>query len=566
MLTSLHIRDFAIIDALDIELSSGMTTLTGETGAGKSILLDALALLLGDRADTDVVRHGAERAEISASFDLRDLPSARDWLSAQSIEGDDECQLRRVLAGGGRSRAFINASPVPLQSLRELGALLVDIHGQHEHQSLMQRAAQRELLDRHGECGERLAGVAGLHAQWQDTLARMEALLGKDQDRASKLEFLRFQVTELDQLAVAEGEVEGLHDELRRLSNAGQLIDTTQRCLAALYDAEDVNAQHLVGRARQDIATLARLDTALAPVGDALDNALIQIEDAVGQLRDYQARLEQDPQRLHQVEERLDRLHDVARKHRIESDALPALTARLRRALEELEQADTLLAGLEAARDRLANSYRVQARQLGKERASAAARLSAAVTEAMQALGMQGGRFAVEVEHQPDAPPSPNGTDRIEFLVAANPGQPLKPLTRVASGGELSRISLAIQVIAARAVSIPTLIFDEVDSGVGGAVAETVGRQLHRLACERQVLCVTHLPQVAAQADHHLQVTKLTGEETARTRVRELSATERVEEIARMLGGSRITEPTRAHAREMLGSGDKPKGRKRPSG
>ncbi len=565
MLTSLHIRDFAIIDALDVELAAGMTTLTGETGAGKSILLDALGLLLGDRADADAIRHGAERAEIGATFDVRELAAVRDWLHAQSLDRDDECQLRRVLAAGGRSRAFVNGSPVPLQSLRELGGLLVDIHGQHEHQSLMHRAAQRELLDRHGGYAEQIAGVAGVHRQWQETLARIEALLGKEQNRESKLEFLRFQAAELDELDVREGEVEALHDELKRLSNAGQLIDTSQRCLDALYDAEEFTAQQRISRARQDIEALARLDGSLAPVGEALDNALIQIEDAVERLRDYHARLEQDPERLNQVELRLDRLHGVARKHRVETETLPALAERLHRELEELEQADTLLAGLEAERDRLLNTYRVQAGQLGKARTTTAAQLSGAVTEAMQTLGMTGGRLSIEVQHQPDAPPAPNGADQIEFLVSANPGQPLKPLTKVASGGELSRISLAIQVIAARAVSIPTLIFDEVDSGVGGAVAETVGVQLHQLGRERQVLCVTHLPQVAAQADHHLQVTKLTGAESTRTRVRELGEQERVEEVARMLGGRTITESTRAHAREMLGLDDRPKGRKRPS-
>jgi DNA repair protein RecN (Recombination protein N) len=428
----------------------------------------------------------------------------------------------------------------------------------------MHRGAQRDLLDRHGGTSDRFAGVAGLHRQWQETCARIEALLGTDQDRESKLEFLRFQTSELDELELQEGEVETLHDELRRLANAGQLIDTGRRCLDTLYDADEFTAQQLLGRAQQDVATLARVDAALTPVTEALNNALIQIEDAVDRLRDYHAHLEQDPERLRQVEQRLDRLHTVARKHRVESETLPALAQRLRTELETLEQADTLLAGLEEERTRLLSDYRAHAKQLSGQRTRTADQLSAAVTDAMQTLGMKGGRFRIDVRHQPEAPPSPNGTDQVEFLVSANPGQPLQPLTRVASGGELSRISLAIQVIAARAVTIPTLIFDEVDSGVGGAVAETVGVQLRQLGRERQVLCVTHLPQVAAQADHHLQVTKLTGEETTRARIRELNDQERVEEIARMLGGRRITASTRAHAREMLGAaGHRPPAGKR---
>ncbi len=552
MLLSLHIRDFAIIDELEIELAGGMTALTGETGAGKSILLDALGLLLGDRADAASVRHGCERAEISALFTSDGLPEVQAWLEEQSLEQDGECQLRRVIAREGRSRAYINGTPVPVQSLRQLGEKLVDIHGQHEHQSLMRSAVQRRLLDEHGDHADLLAELADTFERWQDTTARIEAITGKDQDRDTRLEFLRFQCRELDELGPGEDELQQLHEEHRRLANAGQLIETCDRCLQRLYEHEDQTAWSTISQAQSEVAELAAIDASLNEVSECLDNALLQLQEAVDSLRHYRDRLELDPERLRWLEQRLEQIHDLARKHRIEAEQLPAFAARLAAELAQLEQADELLDKLQTERDQLHAQYRALADRLHRRRRQTAKQLGEAVTTAMQELGMKGGRFEIEVAARDDARPAPQGTDRIEFRVSANPGQPPMALTRVASGGELSRISLAIQVIAAQATHIPTLIFDEVDSGVGGGTAETVGRLLRSLGDSRQVLCVTHLPQVASQAHQHLQVSKLTGDETTRTRVRSLNNQERVEEIARMLGGRKITTQTRDHAAEML--------------
>jgi DNA repair protein RecN (Recombination protein N) len=552
MLQSLTIRDFAIIDRLEIEFSPGMSALTGETGAGKSILLDALGLLLGDRADAGSVRHDCERADISATFDLSACPAARDWLAAHDLDSDDDdCQLRRVISREGRSRAYINASPVPVASLRELGEHMVDIHGQHEHQSLLRRDLQRQLLDNHGGHHQLLDKLQRLHRDWRATRSAIQDLVGDDRDRDTRLEFLNFQLQELDALAAQPQETEQLHQELRRLSNAGQLIDTCRLHLQQLYE-DDASAHSLLGKAVDDLSAYAEMDPAFKEAGDLFNNALIQLQEGIDQLRDCEARLEQDPERLQWVEQRLDALHSVARKHRIEAEQLPAFHQRLQDDIANLEQADQKLQALEKQQTELEQAYRKTARQLHNKRRKTAQRIAAQVSEAMQSLGMQGGRFDIEISDNGKQGLSDHGTDHIEFLVSANPGQPLKPLNKVASGGELSRISLAIQVVAAQDTTIPTLIFDEVDSGVGGAVAETVGRQLQTLGMHHQVLCVTHLPQVAAQAHNHLQVQKTRGDASTQTRIERLSAQQRIDEIARMLGGQTITDSTLQHAEEML--------------
>ncbi|MCG6864055.1 MAG: DNA repair protein RecN [Thiogranum sp.] len=552
MLLSLHIRDFAIIDELEVEFSPGMSALTGETGAGKSILLGALGLLLGGRADAGSVRHGCERAEISAAFDLSSCPAAGDWLLAHDVDSDEDCQLRRVISREGRSRAYINGSTVPVASLRELGEHLVDIHGQHEHQSLLRRDLQRQLLDNHGGHAALLDELKNIHQDWNDARATIRDLVGDDKDRDTRLEFLRFQLQELDALAPQPDESEQLHTELARLSNAGQLIETCRSHLQQLYEG-DTSAHDRLGKAADDLAAVADLDPAFREAGELFNNALIQLQEGIDQLRDCEERLELDPERLQWVEQRLDALHGAARKHRIEAEQLPAFHQRLLADIADLEQADEKLAALESRKLELESSYRKTARRLHTRRCKTAARISAQVSEAMQALGMQGGCFEIQVnDNGKPQSLSDQGTDTIEFLVSANPGQPLKPLSKVASGGELSRISLAIQVVAAHDTVIPTLIFDEVDSGVGGAVAETVGRQLQALGAHRQVLCVTHLAQVAAQAHNHLQVRKQRQGNSTRTQVERLSVQQRIDEIARMLGGRTITDSTLQHAQEML--------------
>lgn len=553
MLTQIHLQDFAIVDSLELELFPGMTALTGETGAGKSILVDALGLVLGDRAESTWVRQGADRAEISASFDVSDLPAARAWLAEQDLDlQDGECQLRRVIHREGRSRAYINGSAVPLQSLRALGDQLVDIHGQHEHQSLTRRDVQRQLLDDYGDYPERLEEVTRSFRTWQRLDRELNGLRSAEQDRDSRLEFLRFQVQELEALEPQPEEVEALEEEHRRLANTDRLLESCQRGLQQLYEADEASAHGLIHRSLAELQELTRLDPGLEAVAALLTEAEIQVQEAADQLRRYGDHLEQDPGRLQQVEDRLGALHQLARKHRVAPEALRPLLERLRAERDTLEHADQRLAELERNLSAAAQAYRKAATVLYQARQTAARRLARQVSEAMQELGMAGGRLEVRIQrHEPERF-SPHGGDHIEYQVSANPGQPLLPLGKVASGGELSRISLAIQVIAAEKARIPTLIFDEVDTGVGGAVAETVGRQLRGLGQHHQVLCVTHLPQVGAQAHHHLQVAKLSGADATRTRIRALGEPERIEEIARMLGGIEITDSTRRHAEEML--------------
>ncbi|MGA7802522.1 MAG: DNA repair protein RecN, partial [Gammaproteobacteria bacterium] len=564
MLTHIHIRDFVIVDELDLELERGMTALTGETGAGKSILVDALGLVLGDRGDSNVIRHEAERTEISAAFDLTDQPDARDWLQDQDLDADGECQLRRVITREGRSRGYVNGRPVPIQSLKELGDRLVDIHGQHEHQSLLRRDMQRRLLDDYGAHTETVAAVNGAYRHWRRLHDELDAVQAAERDRGSRLDLLRFQVRELDALALRDDEYAQLEDEHARLANAGRLLETCQRAVEALYAADQGSAHSLLTHAAGELAPLADIDARLSGARELLDSAVIQLQEGVDELRGYVDGLDLDPARLQWVEDRLGDIHQLARKHRCEPAELPTLLSRFQGELDTLEHADEHLAQLEQAAQTAAADYRRACETLSQQRREAAASLTARITEVMQALGMPGGRFEAAVQTDPGARFTAWGLDRIDFLVSANPGQPVMALGKVASGGELSRISLAIQVITARSNHVPSLVFDEVDTGVGGGVAEVVGRKLRTLGDSHQVLCVTHLPQVAAQAHHHLQVSKLAGSHSTRTRIRPLNDEERVDELARMLGGIEITASTRTHAREMIEQAQQPPPRKRP--
>lgn len=552
MLTHLHIRDFAIVDEVELDLSTGMTALTGETGAGKSILLDALGLVLGDRADSASVRSGADRAEITARFDIEGHPDVAVWLLAQELDGDDpECLLRRVVGTDGRSRGYINGRPAPMTLMRELGEQLVDIHGQHEHQSLRRRDAQRALLDAFGEHESLLAAARDAVASWQDARHQLDQLGGSPEERQQRLEYLRYQVEELDRLALAEGELDELDAEHRRLANSGQLLEACDEALATLHDGER-SVHDLLSRTASTLDGVSGYDSALAGAGELIASAVIQADEAVSALRDFRERLDLDPSRLQWLEQRLAAVHDLARKHQVQPEALAEIHERLRAELDTLAHADERASELESRVNEALAAYRSAAQDLHQARQAAAGRFGEAVTAAMQELGMEGGRFVPEVEHDPEGRPSPEGNDRVEFLVSANPGQPPGPLRRVASGGELSRISLAIQIIASDRGSIPTQIFDEVDAGIGGSTAAIVGEKLRTLGGYRQVLCVTHLPQVAAAAHGHVRVTKVPEAGTVRTHLQELSGDVRVDEIARMLGGQAITEQSRAHAREML--------------
>jgi DNA repair protein RecN (Recombination protein N) len=551
MLTHLQIRDFAIIDLIELEVRAGLTVLTGETGAGKSIVVDALALLSGGKGGAEVVRAGTERAELSATFDIGDSPpELRELLKEQSIDAEDELTVRRVIAADGRSRGYINGVSVPLTLLRDVGALVVDIHGQHEFQSLTRPAAQRELLDDFGKHLELAGNVRESHKIWVALVNRASELEGKAKDRDSRIEMLRFQVNELKALDLKEGEVPLLAEERTRHSNRGRLAEAAQAAVGLLYDSDDGNAHATASRALAGIKTLSSVDPRLAKVVPMVDEATIQIREAARELSRYLETLDIDPARQEEVERRLAAIEELSRKHRVNASELVGRAAQLENELAELDSADNNLSALKKQQAEALDAYRKLATQLSLSRQAAARALSKDITARMQTLGMAGGRFLIDVS-QPNGEPSVHGLDTIEFRVTANPGQPLRPLAKVASGGELSRLSLAVQV-ACSAKDTRCMVFDEVDSGVGGAVAEIVGRELKALGFSGQTLCVTHLPQVAAQGHHQLRVSKLTDGKTTRTTIAELTMDERVEEVARMLGGKEITGKARDHAREML--------------
>lgn len=561
MLTHIQIRDFAIIDAVELELGPGLTVLTGETGAGKSILVDALLLAAGGRAGAEVVRHGAERAEVSATFAIQKNTAATAWLAEQSIEHEGECILRRVIAADGRSRAYVNGQAMPVQSLRQLGESLVDVHGQMEYQSLVRRAAQRELLDQSGEHRELLSAVADAWRIWSQAKDERDRATASAQDREARLELLRYHVGELQALDLKAGESEELAAERQRLSQRGRLASGAREIVQLLREAEDVSAEQAISRALTIARTVGELDAQFVPMAKLIEESLITLREGVESVERYESDLEADPQRQEWVEQRLAAMESIARKHRIEIDGLLALQAELQQEFQRLDTLEASLAQIEKTLEQAQQKFRAACAKLTTARQSAARSLSGSITTLMQTLGMPGGKFQIEVRAAESA--GVNGADDIEFLVSANPGQPPRPLAKVASGGELSRISLAIQVAAvqsdALADSLACLVFDEVDAGVGGGVAEIVGRQLRTLGERAQALCVTHLPQVASQAHAHVRVTKLTDGKTTRTALHTLTADERVEEIARMLGGINVTDKAREHAAEMLRPAAAPK-------
>ncbi len=552
MLTHLQVSDFAIIEAVEVELAGGLTALTGETGAGKSILVDAVMLAIGGRATSDMVRHGAERAEITATFDVSDNPQALAWLTEQSLEHDGELVLRRVLGADGRSRAYVNGQTLTAQVVRELGELLIDIHGQQEFLSLVRRDAQRRLLDEHGNHAALLEPVAGLAGGWRQLAREHAELLAAAAERGSRLELLRYQVGELEALALGDGEADALAEEQSRLSNRGRLAEAAAGALTLAYDADGADAHATASRAASQLRAAAELDARLGEPLRLLQEAAILLKEAATDLSGYLESLDVDPARQDWVERRVAAIEELARKHRVAAAGLPAQLEALREELRLLEHSEVALAGLERRLAETRNRYDGAAAALSEARVAAAKRLSGAVSTLMALLGMPGGRFKISVEADTAAEPAPAGADRVEFLVSANPGQPVRPIAKVASGGELSRISLAVQVAAAHGLARTCMIFDEVDAGVGGAVAEMVGRQLGELGSRGQVLCVTHLAQVASQAHHQVRVAKITDGKRSRMTVTELGQGERVEELARMLGGVEITRKARDHAREML--------------
>ncbi|RFB70729.1 MULTISPECIES: DNA repair protein RecN [unclassified Herbaspirillum] len=546
MLRTLSIRDFVIVDAIELEFAPGFSVFTGETGAGKSILIDALALALGGRGDASVVREGAAKADITADFSAGSDVAA--WLEAHEFsEEDGGVLLRRVIDNAGRSKAFINGIAATATQLRELGELLVDIHGQHAHQSLLKADAQRQLLDSQAGLLDEAKTVAAAYKTWRALAKQREEFEVNAKNVLLERERLEWQVSELEKLAVKPGEWSDISNEHSRLSHAASLIDGAQEALSAISESDSPILSQL-SSLTQKLGKLTDVDAALKPVMDALEPAQIQLQEAVYALNDYLGRVELDPARLRQVDGRMEAIHSTARKFRVAPDDLPQEHAKLAEELKQLADASDLDA-LRAQEAKLQAAYTGAAQKLSKGRTKAAKALGEAVTAAMQDLSMSGGRFAIALEA---CEPAAYGVEQVEFLVAGHAGVAPRPLAKVASGGELARIALAISVIASSSTATPTLIFDEVDSGIGGGVAEVVGRLLKRLGQDRQVLCVTHLPQVASQGNQHFQVSKRNDAGKTVSQIEALDAKSRVEEIARMLGGLEITATTRKHARELL--------------
>ncbi|MDO8810821.1 MAG: DNA repair protein RecN [Gallionella sp.] len=550
MLKFLAIRDFVIVSSLELDFSAGFTALTGETGAGKSILIDALSLALGERGDAVMVRNGCERAEIAAEFDIAALPHLQAWLSEQELAGDEGvCLLRRVLDAGGRSRGFINGRSATLQQMREAGEQLLDIHGQHAHQSLVRPDAQRMLLDGYAGVVADAEKVATLYRDWQALHRRRISLSENAEAVTAERELLRFQRDELEGLGFNAADWQEIQADYARLAHAASLLETAAFGIETLGEADNAclaQLNALVVRLRDGMAHDASLGETLR----MLESAQAELQEAVYALRHYQQRLDTDPQRLHEQEQRIQNVMDAARKHRVAPELLDEVLQRIMARLAELG-GDADLAALEQQEKSVQQNYLAAAQKLTAARKKAADKLAREITAAMQTLAMQGGSFAVAL--LPLTEGNAYGLETIEFQVAANPGVPPRSLAKVASGGELSRISLAIQVAASQVASVPTLLFDEVDSGIGGRVAEIVGHLLKKLGKDYQVLCVTHLPQVAAAADHQWQVSKAAENGVTLSHIAVLDGGQRVEEIARMLGGVKITETTRKHAAEMLG-------------
>nr|VFK37883.1 MAG: DNA replication and repair protein RecN [Candidatus Kentron sp. TC]VFK41680.1 MAG: DNA repair protein RecN (Recombination protein N) [Candidatus Kentron sp. TC]VFK53809.1 MAG: DNA repair protein RecN (Recombination protein N) [Candidatus Kentron sp. TC] len=558
MLVHLIVRDFVIVDRLELAIQPGMTVMTGETGAGKSILVDALGLTLGERANGVVVRAGCKRAEIIAVFDISRQPDVREWLREQAIDSEEcECILRRSISADGRARAFINGRPAPLQLLRELGDRLVDIHGQHAHQSLLKNSVQRDIVDAYGGNDSYRKEIAELYAESKEKNRELRHYAGESgEENDARLEWLRFQVEEIEGLNLEPDEMDALDEEHRRLGHGAEIISACQGILDQIgLDSDDA----VLGRIDTSLRALHGLcsyDRRLEDIYTLFDTAIIHLKEGAGTLRQYASGLGVDEERLRWVEARLASIHDLARKHRVPPDGLAKLAEELREEIIRIEQSATLITELHRQLAALKEQYRVLASRLRERRIDAGAKLSAEVTKNLQRLGMPGGKLEISVLPRDDEHPMPSGLDEVVYKVSTNPGQSAKPLTQVVSGGELSRIALAIQVIVSEDTGTPTLIFDEVDAGIGGQVAEIVGRHLRHLGRTRQVLCITHLPQVASQAHHHLKVQKCADEDSTQISLASLNEPGRIREIARMMGGVRITAKTRAYAREMLGNNE----------
>ena len=549
MLCHLTIQNYTLVNELDIEFANGMTVVTGETGTGKSIMLDALALTLGSRADNAMIAQGSSRAEIHATFDIANNQEALLWLEQRDLGNDHTCILRRVINRDGRSRAFINGVPGTLNDISSFGNLLVDIHSQHEHQSLLKTDTHRRLLDEFGSLTDSAASVLECYQQHRKTDEHLQKLLQETDQGSSRLQLLNYQLGELVELNPAEGESTLLEIEQKRLANIEDIKRYCQEVIQTCTEEEDINVSSVLSRAVDRLTSID--DVALQPVIELLNSSQIQVDEAITDLKSMTRHYEADPERLLEVENRLSTLYSIARKHRVSPEELPALQVSIQKEITTLSDIDEQISMLESELTTLKKRFQKAAGTLTKQRQAAADALASAVTERLTHLGMTGAELSIQLNARPEESIHPNGHEDIEFLISTNPDQPHRPLARIASGGELSRISLAIQVVTANTSRVPTLVFDEVDAGISGAIAEVVGAQVRGLGDQAQIICVTHLPQVAAQGHHHLRVSKSLESGRTITRVIPLKEKSRIEEIARMLGGINVTGQSLAHAAEM---------------
>ena len=554
MLVHISVQNYAIVDHLDLELHEGMSVITGETGAGKSIMLDALSLTLGARTDSSVIRPGADKADILSSFDVSHIPEAQHWLKERDFGYEPHCILRRVITREGRSRAYINGTPCPLADLKALGELLIDIHSQHEHQSLLKTDTQRRLLDEFAGATELARAVHSLAQRWRNTQQQLQQLSANEEAQRAQRQLLTYQLEELDSLALHAGELEQLEQEHKSLSNSESLLDNCRQIIDTCSENESSNVLSILASLLQRAQTSVGAPPAFVQATELLSSAHIQIEEAISEFNDFMHHFDADPQRQQWLEERLDAIYTLARKHRIQAERLHELQTQLQDELLALDADDASLEHLQQAATLLVEEYTVKAKALSKRRSAAAKKLASAVMQQLHMLGMPDGQFSINLQATDSITPALHGLESIEFLVSANPGQPLRSLAKVASGGELSRISLAIQVITAQTSRVPTLVFDEVDVGIGGPTAEIVGQLLRQLGETGQVLTVTHLAQVAAQGHQHLFVHKERKQKSTHTAVKLLSHEQRIEEVARMLGGIDLTNESLLHARKILDS------------
>lgn len=548
MLQTLTIQNLALIEKLSLDFHSGFTTLTGETGAGKSILLDALGLALGERADSGLVRHGTPRADITADFEVQDLPQVQAWLVDNEFDDEGNCLLRRTLTSEGRSKAYINGLPASISQLKGLSDLLIDIHGQHEHQSLLHSNKQLELLDAYANHPKLLEATQQAYQQWQSLKKRYKTLHEQQSDRQSQLDLLNFQLKEFDKVMPVADEYDALAEEQNGLAHASEIKQAVYNAYELIEGEEGVTEK--LSSAIHALESVAEYSPTSEKIAEQLNSLLIDAQEAANDIQAQDHHIDLDPARLQAVDERLSELFGLAKRYTLEPQELVEKHQQIRDALAELEDSDASLESLKAEIEHAEAAYQKAADALTKSRGTSGKQLGDTVTDAMKTLGMENGQFKIEIT--PSDKPSATGSDTVSFLVTANKGQPLQPLAKVASGGELSRISLAIQVASAEVASLPTLIFDEVDVGIGGGIAEVVGQKMQQLGKHRQILSITHLAQVAAYGNQHLNIAKSTDGEQTTTQVNELDEAERIEELARMLGGMTITENTRNHAKEML--------------